>query len=388
MANNSTAKKVMQVSEEMAPAVHIPVMVGNEIFVLTQQDIRRVEDIRVLSYNRLGPNGQFPPLDTASPGPVHFSPPNTTNFCTLDDLIRNATGKRVRMQMDIDEDVKHPTKSTNDTCRNFQETSYPVKTVASVSTQLGWSKKKAESDSRFPLCYSAGTSTSGLMTNTGCQHSPRCETHHSSCQTQNLSNKPPTVRNEIPQNANCQTQTSPGTSSIVKKESPPKNASYQTQSCLSANAYIKKEPQAWTCHTQPITNSTGCGSSHSHLFETTSAESYTSAECDYTSSAESNSPCRHCKSQQTCTEQELLVPVQPQVQSPMPPQEQPCTSRQIRVDLCRQVKHSHNCYRTIPLGNTPYPRVPDFNQIRKQTYGLSGYIGPNSNHEMLQQEQE
>uniref|UniRef100_B3P101 GG16990 n=1 Tax=Drosophila erecta TaxID=7220 RepID=B3P101_DROER len=366
MANNSTAKKVMHVSEEMAPAVHIPIMVGNEIFVLTQQDIRRVEDIRLLSYNRLGPNGQFSPVDTSSPGPMNFSQPNTSNFCALDDLIRNAAGKR--------------------------ETSNPVKTVASVSTQLGWSKKKVEAEPLFPLCYSAGTSTCGLMTNTGCQHCPRCETHHSSCQTQNFANKPPTVENEIPQNASCQTQTCPGATSIVKKESPPKNASCQTQSCLSANSYMQKEPLAWAYQAQPITNSTGCGTSHSHLFETTSAGSYTSAECDYTSSAESNSPCRHCKSQQTCTEQELMVPVQPQVQSPIRPQEQPCTSRQIRVDLPREVRHCNNLeephfYRSYPLGKTPYPRSPVSNQIRKKTYGLTGYIGPNSNHEMLQQEQ-
>lgn len=47
-------------------------MVGNEIIVLTQQDIRRVEDTRVISYSRVGPNGQFLPLDTSPPGAVYF----------------------------------------------------------------------------------------------------------------------------------------------------------------------------------------------------------------------------------------------------------------------------------------------------------------------------
>ncbi|XP_033163106.1 uncharacterized protein LOC117142917 [Drosophila mauritiana] len=375
MANNYTARKAMQVSEEMAPAVHIPIMVGNEIFVLTQQDIRRVEDTRLISYSRLGPNGQFIPLDTSSPGAVYVPPPNPTHFCTLDDLLRNVSDKRVRMQMDIDEDVKHPAKSNNDTCLFLRETSNPLKTVASVSTQLEWSKKKSDSKHRLRLCYDAGTSTSGLMTNTGCQHCPKCETQHSSCQTQMCAKTHTILEREIPRNASCQTKdTGTATRTSIVKE--PQDVGCQTQSCLSANTHIKNEPVNLRCQAQRNTNSTGCGT-YSDLFETASAESYTSAECYYTSSAESTSPCpcQHCKSQQTCTEQTLIVPMEPQVQSPVRPQEHPCTSKHIRFDPCTQVNNCPNFeephfYRTIPLGQNLYPRAQVSKSIRKPTYGL------------------
>lgn len=44
----------------------VPVILGNEYFVVTQEDIRHVEDTRILSYNKLLPNGELMPLDFAS----------------------------------------------------------------------------------------------------------------------------------------------------------------------------------------------------------------------------------------------------------------------------------------------------------------------------------
>ncbi|KAH8343922.1 hypothetical protein KR084_001790 [Drosophila pseudotakahashii] len=387
MANNSTVRKVMQVSEEAAPAVQIPIMVGNEIFVVTQQDVRRVEDVRMLSYNRLGPNGLLCPVDSAPPAPVPFSLPTTTNLCTLEDLMAQTTRNRVKWRMDVDLDagMKLPSTSANTPCPFLEPVSSRAKGVASVTTQLGWSKNKAGSRPVFPLCYSAGTSTSGLMTNTGCQHCPRSETQHSSCQTQNLPSKTPIVQDKSPQNAICQTQTC--TAPTVKKEYP------------SPNPSVKNEPQNSACQTQPITISTGCNTSSSHLDSKSSAESYTSDECHFTSSEESHHPCRHCKSQQTCMEQEQMAQVRPQVQRPRCPVEQPCTSRQIRFDLCPPdrerfekeacAQQLHNILRKeeqdyntpIPLSRTLYPRTfskaPVSRPIRKQTYGLSGHIEDN-----------
>lgn len=40
----------------------MPVILGNEFFVVTQQDSRRVEDTRLLTYNKLY-NGELVPLD-------------------------------------------------------------------------------------------------------------------------------------------------------------------------------------------------------------------------------------------------------------------------------------------------------------------------------------
>ncbi|XP_037717979.1 uncharacterized protein LOC119552194 [Drosophila subpulchrella] len=398
MANNSTVRKVMQVSEESAPAVHIPIMVGNEIFVLTQQDVRRVEDVRILSYSRLGSNGQLRPVDSTSPAPVAFSLPTatTTNICTLEDLLAQTARKRVNFQMDVDHDadVKHPSNTANSPSPFLQPVSSRTRTVASVTTQLAWSKNKAEPEPVFPLCYSAGTSTSGLMTNTGCQHCPRSATHHSSCQTQNYPSATPIVQEKAPQNASCQTQTSPivqkeppqnsacqtlnypSLNPIVKKE-PPQNSACQTQSSSSPNPIVKKEPQNSTHQTQPKTFSTGCNTSLSHLSNKSSAESYTSDECQYTTSEESHQPCRHCKSQQTCVEQELMAQVRPQVQTSRCPPEQPCTSRQIHFDLGPQDRHREcferrpctqqldrplrmkepDFYRSTPLSKTLYPRT-------------------------------
>lgn len=83
MINIPTARKTVQVSEESAPAVHskfffpnlsrskifkleirtsVPMMVGNEMFVFSHQDVRRVEDTRYFSYNRMLPNGQLQPI--------------------------------------------------------------------------------------------------------------------------------------------------------------------------------------------------------------------------------------------------------------------------------------------------------------------------------------
>ncbi|XP_017004513.2 uncharacterized protein Mst89B [Drosophila takahashii] len=395
MSNNSTVKKVMQVSEEAAPAVHIPIMVGNEIFVVTQQDVRRVEDIRMLSYNRLGANGRLCPVDSTPPATVPFSLPTTSNLCTLEDLIAQTARNKVKWQMDVDRDadMKLPTTTANTPCPFLEPISSRAKGVASVTTQLGWSKIKSGSEPVFPLCYSAGTSTSGLMTNTGCQHCPRSEMHHSSCQTQQLPNKTHIFQDDPPQKASCQTQTF--TTPIVKKESPQK-VSCQTQCSPSPSPkpIVKKEPQNSACQTQPNTLSTGCNTSSSHLASKSSAESYTSDECQFTSSEESHHPCRHCKSQQTCMEQELMAQVRPQVQTPRCPAEQPCTSRQIRFDLCppdrdwerfeketcsQQLdsilrKEEQDFYRTIPLSRTPYPRTlnkaPVSRPIRKPTYGL------------------
>ncbi|XP_016949071.1 uncharacterized protein LOC108023893 [Drosophila biarmipes] len=409
MANNSNVRKVMQVSEEAAPAVHIPVMVGNEIFVLTQQDVRRVEDIRMLTYSRLGSNGQLCPLDSTPPAPVAFSLPTPTNLCTLEDLIAQTTRKKVNFQMDVNHDAgaRNSLNTANSPCPFLQPVSSQTRTVASVSTQLGWSKNKAGLDPVFPLCYSAATSTSGLMTNTGCQHCPRTQTHHSSCQTQNYTSATPAVKEETPPNASCQTQTTPNvqkkppqdsacptqnyrsSNPIVKKETP-QNAACQTQRSSSPNPVLKKEAQNSACQTQAKTFSTGCNTSFSHLSMKSSAESYTSDECPYTTSEESQQHCGHCKSQQTCVEHDMMAQVRPQ--------EQPRTSRQIHFDFGPQDRNSHcfernsstlpldrlaDCYRSTPLSRTLYPRTLSKSPVSTAVRQPTGHIERNSDFDEL-----
>uniref|UniRef100_A0A6P4FLU7 Uncharacterized protein LOC108052516 n=1 Tax=Drosophila rhopaloa TaxID=1041015 RepID=A0A6P4FLU7_DRORH len=371
MTNNSTVRKVMQVSEEAAPAVHIPILVGNEKFVLTQQDIRRVEDIRMLTYNRLAPNGQFYPVDLSLTALEPYSLPTTSNFCTLDDLIARSLTKRVKLDLNKDpgENEKLSTKAP---CPILQQ--IPCRTVASVSTQLGWSKIKAESDPVFPLRYSSGTSTCGLMSTT--------QTQTSSIKTQpSLSPRPnPIGKKESPGLVSCQTQTSPSQTSIVKKE--PKNS---------------------TCQTQPITTSTGCNTSASHLMGKITTESYVSDVSEYTSEEETTHPCPRCKSQQTCTEHDLIVQQQRPLLTPRCPLEQPCTSRQIHFDFCSQEGKSctqqmnklqkqedQGFYRTVPLSRSLYKqtlsKAPDSKPRKTLTYDLKGPIEINPNYEELVRE--
>ncbi|XP_017111131.1 uncharacterized protein LOC108135078 [Drosophila elegans] len=365
MTNNTTVKKVMQVTEEAAPPLHIPIMVGNETFVLTQQDIRRVEDIRMLTYNRLEPNGHPFPMVSYPTAPGPFCLPTTTNFCPLNDLIARPPAKRVKLQLDEGHDAEIPGR---------------IKTVASVATQLGWSKIKAEPESVFPLRYSTCTSTCGLMTSTGCQHSPCSKKQDSSCQTQSSSTS------------------SPSPTAIATKQSP-RHAGCQTQSIPSQTLSAKKEPKNSACQTPPITTSTGCNTSSSHLIEGTSTESYLSDVSKCSSEEETKHLRPRCKAQQN----ELMM----QERSSL---EQPCTSRKIHFDLCPQDRHGEcferkSCpqqldkrvkqeaegfYRTVPLSKSPYrrtlSRAPDSKARKTPAFVLTGPIEHNPNYEELQQE--
>ncbi|XP_064535698.1 uncharacterized protein Mst89B [Drosophila montana] len=151
MDNNSTVTRLLQVSEEAAPVVQIPIIVGNEMFILTQQDIRRIEDIRHLSYNRLGSHAQISPILNqwnAQAFGNHFNSSSApaTQFSALQGLLPHSQHQPTQVAfpgVDID----------------MEKT--PPRIVANVSKQLSWSKQ-SKSSSPYPICYSIATSTSGL----------------------------------------------------------------------------------------------------------------------------------------------------------------------------------------------------------------------------------
>uniref|UniRef100_A0A1I8Q1W0 Uncharacterized protein n=1 Tax=Stomoxys calcitrans TaxID=35570 RepID=A0A1I8Q1W0_STOCA len=62
MSGNPLVKKFVQITEESLP----PVYVGNNFYVLMQQDIRKIEDTRFLAVSKLLPNGDFMPIDGAA----------------------------------------------------------------------------------------------------------------------------------------------------------------------------------------------------------------------------------------------------------------------------------------------------------------------------------
>ncbi|XP_023036745.1 uncharacterized protein LOC111519573 [Drosophila willistoni] len=134
-----TQKKLIQVTEESTPVVQVTHMVGNEVFVITQQDTKRVEYIRMLSCSRLTAEGNL--LPSIFP----------------DQLLASA-----------DEVFTQGAQSGQEYAESFQDEvpeteTGPFLNVASIATQMEWSKK-LQTSSPFPLHYSVATSTCTLET--------------------------------------------------------------------------------------------------------------------------------------------------------------------------------------------------------------------------------
>ncbi|KAH8326220.1 hypothetical protein KR067_003566 [Drosophila pandora] len=284
MANNTNARKLVNVSEEAAPPVQMPVVVGNELFVLTQQDIRRVEDIRVLSYNRVSSNGQICPMGVAPPVNNAFShaaiqtpllPPSHGG--TIQDLL---PPKQARFLLHNEDEGKHLLASLHNV------SSRPPKTVASVATQLGWCKHTEEPRVSFTLKLNAATSTGGLMTSIGCQKCSTGEKRHTSCQTQTSQSRSPTP------------------------DSTPKPA-------IAPNP--GKKTQHACCQTQDNKAHKACNTSASHVVWKSSTD-----EADSTSDEPAGRcGCRHCKSTQA-------------TKHPRCPADDPCTFQSTNTDPCAQ----------------------------------------------------
>ncbi|XP_022213558.2 uncharacterized protein LOC111068401 [Drosophila obscura] len=302
-ANN--VRKLLQVSEEAAPLVQIPIMVGNEMFVLTQQDVRRTEDIRYLSYTRIMPNGHmFPTAAAPAADPVNYfgglvtplalayaTPPS----CALQDLFV----------------PKKPMEDDKPAPRN----------VADVSTQLAWSKQvEIEPSNHTTLRYSAATSTSNLTKNCGCQHEPpKSRNQHTSCHSQ------------VGRNACCQTRSTtssiylqPAPRSVADASTEPSNPTCSPNSAATSTSNLTKncgcqhEPpelrcQHTSCHFQVGRNA--CCQTRSSIADMSDAESQSKhstangsvkASKDKQSTANvfvklSKYPSRHDNEQQTCT---------------------------------------------------------------------------------------
>ncbi|XP_017037797.1 uncharacterized protein Mst89B [Drosophila kikkawai] len=232
LANNPYERReVLKVSKTpMAPAVHIPIVVGSEQYVVIQQDIRKEVDIRMFTYSRLG----SVTATTAVPLNVFGGPVMNLQPC-------------------FPQALKVPHVSIDPCNLHIEIPKKPVNDVA-----LGRSKSQ--------LCYSAGTSTEGLMKNNGSQHCPKREECLSSCQT----------------------QTSP----------PSRDAKLQTNVA---------------CQTQPATRCHGCNTSSS--LQLVKGEEVEEEECE----DEESHPCH------PCTDREFLVQEGPILRNC--PQEEPCTSR-------------------------------------------------------------
>ncbi|BFF89942.1 uncharacterized protein DMAD_08575 [Drosophila madeirensis] len=246
MANN--VRKLLQVSEESAPLVQIPIMVGNEMFVLTQQDVRRTEDIRYFSYNRIMPNGHLFP--TAAAAPVAA----TDNYFGEISAPPNSTLQELFCPKKLEEADKLLSASIHDKA---------PRNVANVSTQLAWSKQNEIE----PLRYSAATSTSSLSQSCGCQHEPpRSRSQHTSCHA------------HAARNACCQTR--PETAAAASNTDSKPAASAKSVANASDGRYIRSSGNV--SEEESENNLNGCSASN------VSVEAF-------------KYPSRHSKGQQTCT---------------------------------------------------------------------------------------
>ncbi|EDW15139.1 uncharacterized protein LOC6573612 [Drosophila mojavensis] len=175
MANNHTVTRLLQVHEEAAPAVHIPILVGNEVFVVVQQDIRRTEDIRKLSYTQVlpnPPNHPFLPIFNQLNANAFGSSAPVTQLSALQALLLAGQAQNAS------------TFPTSPPCPDIEMESNPTKTVADVSNQLHWSKQP-KCTSPYPINYSTSTSTSGLLDFKPIKRSQRrsADKRDGSCQT-------------------------------------------------------------------------------------------------------------------------------------------------------------------------------------------------------------
>ncbi|XP_055904571.1 uncharacterized protein LOC129940304 [Eupeodes corollae] len=143
--NLSATKKLIQVSEEMQKPVFVPIVLGNECFIISQQDVRKIEDSRFISYHKLGPNGELIPVESM------FGQEGA-----LKDAL--ATACNFQNQAQYGNQQLHEMLAT---CNGpKQEPSKPIK--ASIAQQMEWANVCNNTSPAFPFTNSASTSMSDM----------------------------------------------------------------------------------------------------------------------------------------------------------------------------------------------------------------------------------
>ncbi|XP_065363250.1 uncharacterized protein Mst89B [Calliphora vicina] len=158
-------QKITQISEQALPPVHVPLILGNEFFILSQQDVRKLEECRLFSINKLMPNGDLKTINI--PDPNYWllqilKQENLTCNQNVWQLLEFLNGKRnqcqppvttLSQQRQCTPDFPQPMEISNVVCEN--------PTVASIEQQLQWNKC-VNTSAPFPLTYSLGTSTTEI----------------------------------------------------------------------------------------------------------------------------------------------------------------------------------------------------------------------------------
>ncbi|XP_014085558.2 uncharacterized protein Mst89B [Bactrocera oleae] len=201
MNPDPTVRKVVQVAEQVQQPLHVPVVVGNECFIITQQDIRRIEDSRLYSYNKLNAKGEVIPMDTTDSyvngrdallacirQPTQFQQNasiNPLNIGILSDLVARACNITAAMQQQQQQQqatqmaLTMPDLLAYNRPQCIQSAGYtPV--AATLQQQLDWSKAcdtMPTQASMHPLHHTLATSTTEIARTQCVPQTPSTKSH-------------------------------------------------------------------------------------------------------------------------------------------------------------------------------------------------------------------
>ncbi|XP_049305312.1 uncharacterized protein LOC105223339 isoform X2 [Bactrocera dorsalis] len=182
MNPDPTIRKVVQVAEQAQQPLHVPVVVGNQCFIITQQDIRRIEDSRLYSYNKLNGKGEVVPMDTMDSNNASINP---CSIGFLSDLVGRACNITAAMQQQQQQQQATQMAMTMPDLLAYNQAQYiqsagysPVS--ATLQQQLDWSKAcdtMPTQASMHPLHHTSATSTTEIARAQCVPQTPSSKSH-------------------------------------------------------------------------------------------------------------------------------------------------------------------------------------------------------------------
>ncbi|XP_037806706.1 uncharacterized protein LOC119600520 [Lucilia sericata] len=169
MLPNPLPRKLTQISEQALAPQQVPLILGQDLFLLTQQDVRKIEDSRLFSLSKLMPNGDLKLINLQDPNDwlLHLlNGENLLNNHQFLQLLEFLNAKRK-----VNEQCQHLiTAPFQQCCTGIPSCPQPMEVsttqcehpvVASIEQQLQWNKC-VNTSTPFPMTYSQGTSTTEI----------------------------------------------------------------------------------------------------------------------------------------------------------------------------------------------------------------------------------
>ncbi|XP_023306846.2 uncharacterized protein LOC111688568 isoform X2 [Lucilia cuprina] len=159
MLPNPLPIKLTQISEQALAPQQVPLILGQDLFLLTQQDVRKIEDSRLFSLSKLMPNGDLKLINLQNPNDclMHLLNGANQQFLKLLEFLndkRNVNEHLTAMSFEqCYTSCPQPMEVSTTQCEQ------PV--VASIEQQLQWNKC-VNTSAPFPMTYSQGTSSTEI----------------------------------------------------------------------------------------------------------------------------------------------------------------------------------------------------------------------------------